>query len=1286
MRRMGNEEACRAATAPLSHCQSRVWFLQRIDPSGAAYHEAALWHIDGPLDIGALRAALVAVAARQPMLRTRFPTVDGVPCQAVDDVPRAFLECVDLPASGDEAGGRLEAAARECARRPFALAEAPPIRWTLCSLGRERHALVLVWHHILGDGLSERVLLDDLARAYAAARTGAPVVLPALPLDYLTYSVRQERELAGPEAAKRLDDCRARLAGAPALALPADFRRPATQSFRGGVVSGRLDGEAVAALRSAGREAGATSFASFLTAYAVLLSRLSGDADLVIGMTVAARPLPELAEVFGFFANTVACRVDFSGAPSTSEALRRTYAATRAAMDAQQVPFERLVDALGVPRDASRNPLFQVAFGVRRRGLGDLVLAGCTARRRELDFGRAHFDLTLTLIDGDDGLEHRWEYCSDLFERATVERMARQYATLVAAMAREPGRPVASLPLMDDATRSRIVASSAGPATVAPCDATIAGRFQAQAAATPSAPAIGALDYAAMDAAANRLAAELRVRGVASGAFVAVARGAAADIAIAWIAVLKAGGAYLPIDPELPAERLAYVLEDAKVAHAIADEAMAARLARPGIDVVRPEREAERIAAHAALPPPATSRPRDPAYAIYTSGSSGRPKGVVVPHEAVVRLVCGTDYVELGPDDVVAQLANPAFDASTFEFWGALLNGARLAPIPKATAIAPRALGATIAQERITTLFVTTALFDAVAREVPAVFAPCRTVLFGGEAAAPRRVADVLRAGAPRRLLHVYGPTETTTFATWQEVRTVPENATTVPIGRAIANAEVYVLREDGEPAAPGEPGEICIAGAGLALRYLGAPEGGAPRFVEARIGDLPARRLYRTGDRARLSDEGAIEFLGRADGQVKVRGHRIELAEVEDAIARQPGVRAAAAVLRGDTSDTRRIVAFVVPANPSAPPPEGLRRDLRRLLPAWMLPAEIAWLPALPLNANGKVDRKSLPSVDGSWVANTGLRVPPRDRLESELVRHWEAMLGRTDIGVFDHFFDLGGHSLLAARMADDYERRTGIRVPLTALFVDDTVAGLARAIREESLSAGAEIVPLHEGGSRPPFVYVHGDFFAGGFHCHALAKALGPDQPFYVVHPHGVADGFVPTTIEAMAADRLRTLRALRPHGPYVVGGHCNGAFVAFELASLLLAEGESVPAVIVVDGPAPGATSDGADDDARAAATLAARGIGAPTKRVHDLAHRLHRAMRGYRGRLTDVHLVIVRSAEGSVSSGDAEWERLASSAERHVLPGDHITLVVDEGGEQFAALIRGVIDRAIAGGSH
>jgi amino acid adenylation domain-containing protein len=500
---------------------------------------------------------------------------------------------------------------------------------------------------------------------------------------------------------------------------------------------------------------------------------------------------------------------------------------------------------------------------------------------------------------------------------------------------------------MDDAARGRLLARCMGRTTPIEGEEVVHRRFAAQAAARPEARAIGALTYAALDMSANRLARELQARGVKPGCFVAVARERTADLAVAWLAVLKCGAAYAPIDTTLPDARLGAMLADAGIAHAIVDEASAYKLQRDGIDAVRPEAEAARIAAHAADAPEVAVGAEDPAYAIYTSGSTGRPKGVVVPHRAIVSLVVDNDYAPLGPGDVVAQMAPPAFDASTFEIWGPLLNGASMAPIPKATAMSPRLLAAAIGKERVTTLFLTTALFDAVAREVPNAFASCRTVLFGGEACDARRVNAVREAGGPERLVHVYGPTETTTFATFHEVGEVDARATTVPIGRPIARAEAYVLRPDGEPCAPGEPGEVVIGGRGVALGYLDGSAAEANRFAVAPVGVLPARRLYRTGDRARIDQDGTIAFLGRVDDQVKVLGHRIELAEVEAAIARHPGVREVVCVLRGGTSDTRRIVAYAVPANPAAAPPDDLRKMLRGVLPLPMLPAEIAWVPA---------------------------------------------------------------------------------------------------------------------------------------------------------------------------------------------------------------------------------------------------------------------------------------------------------------------------------------------------
>ena len=1277
---MRDAEPAAEVTAPLTPAQRRVWFLHRLDPGAGVYSECALWRIVGAVDPVALRAAIEAVAVRQPMLRTRFPVRHGVPLQLVDPAPHTEFECVDLAGSEQGEDERLAEAVRQRALRPFDLAAATPIRWTLFSFGPRRHALLRNWHHILGDAMSAKAMNEAIGRAYASIVAGGTAALPPLTVDYLDHTRRQAIALDGPEADAHRDYWKERLAGAPTLALPTDFRRPVLQSFRGGRVPLRVAREASVALRALAHDAGATMFVMLMTGFAGLLSRLSGDTDLVIGMPVAGRP-PGFDEVIGFFTNTVACRVDLSGAPSAREAARQVQQRVREAVEHQHTPLETVVDALRLPRDPSRNPLFQVAFGVRRQALGELALCGATVRRTDCELGHARFDLTANLIDGPDGVMGSLEYCADLFERATVERMAAQYASLVDAMIRSPDAPLATLPLMDDATRERIVAASRGAAIAGPPEETITRRFAAQARATPEAPAVGSLSFARLDVDASRLAATLRERGVRRGAFVAVACAATTDLATAWLAVLKAGGAYLPVDTDMPEARLALMLGDAAVKHGIADEAFAPRLARHGVDVVLPGTGTTVAEAGPGAPPADDARPDDPAYAICTSGSSGRPKGVVVPHRAVVRLVCGTDYVRLGPGDAVAQLANPAFDASTFELWGALLNGARVVPIAKATALAPRELRDAIARERVSAIFVTTALFNSVARDAPDAFAPCGTVLFGGEAVEPERVADVLRAGAPRRLVHVYGPTETTTFATWHDVRSVAPGASRVPIGRAIANAEAFVLRADGEPAAPGEPGEIVIGGCGVARGYLGEVGADGP-FVEASVGALPRRRLYRTGDVGRLTDDGAIEFLGRVDGQVKLRGHRIELGEIETALARVPGVREAAVVLRGETSDTRRLVAYAVPSDPNAPPPAGWRRELARCLPAVMLPSALVWLPALPLNANGKLDRRAL-AAEERGAQHSRVHVAPRDSLEEMFANLWARLLGIDAVGVHDGFFDIGGHSLLAARLVDEIERELGITVPLAALFVDDTIAGLARSIREGQLATNTVVVPLNERGSRLPLVYLHGDYFGGGFHSLALARLLGPDQPVYVVHPHGVAGGAIPATIEAMADERLQALRALRPQGPYVVGGHCNGAYVAFELARRLIAEGESVPAVIVVGAAPPSAASDKVADDPRATAVLAAAlGIPPPTDPLGDLGYRLFHAMRGYRGHSVDVHLAIVRSGDAEESANDRKWAALASSVERHVLPGGHVSLVRSENAERFAAVIRGIVDRLTA----
>ena len=661
---------------------------------------------------------------------------------------------------------------------------------------------------------------------------------------------------------------------------------------------------------------------------------------------------------------------------------------------------------------------------------------------------------------------------------------------------------------------------------------------------------------------------------------------------------------------------------------------------------------------------------------MYTSGSTGAPKGVAIPHRAVIRLVQGTNYVALGPDDIMAQVANPAFDASTFEVWGALLNGAQLAVIPHAVVLSPREFEAALVRERITTLFLTTAVFNQMAREVPTAFRHCRNVLFGGEAAEPKWVDMVLRGAPPRRLVHVYGPTETTTFATWHEVGNVEARATTIPIGRPIANTDVYVLDASLEPAAVGVPGEIFIGGPGLAHEYLGQPQRSAEHFVRNPFAADAAARLYRTGDRARIRTDGAVEFLGRLDRQIKLRGQRIELEEIEAAILRLPDMRAAAVILRGDTTDTRRLVAYVEHAACTGAPPN-LWSELKRTLPDYMLPASVVWLKSMPLNANGKIDRAALADL-GEGGPRAGAPTAPRDIFEQVLVDIWERVLNVTPIGVFDHFFDIGGHSLLAARLCDEIERETGHEAPLSVLFDDDTVAGMARALLDRPPSLDTPLSTLNPEGTLTPFVYLHGDFRGGGFYSRPLARALGADQPMVLVQLHGVGNSVIPDTIEAMAQDRVRRLRELLPHGPYVVGGYCASAFVAFEMARQLIAQGEQVPVVVVIEARAP---RDGqAGEEAAAYVTVDARGQ-LRTLAAHDRTSerqlRYVHAMRRYQGGTCASHLVLIRSHAHDNSTSDADWQSLVPSAEIHVLDGTHVTIVTRAG--ELASVLRPVLAR-------
>jgi amino acid adenylation domain-containing protein len=919
--------------------------------------------------------------------------------------------------------------------------------------------------------------------------------------------------------------------------------------------------------------------------------------------------------------------------------------------------------------------------------LTELALDGIEVRRVTPPTVHAKFDLTLMLRPAEGGMTASWEYCADLFDGSTIERMATHFETMLRAVVTDPRQPIGRIPMLSAHERASLLAWSGAPVGDPP-PACVHELFEAQAAATPDAIAIAdagaTLTYRQLNARANRLAHYLRAQGVERGQRVGVCLERSSALIFTLLAILKSGAAYVPLDPDVPADRLAFMLDDAGASTVVMRETLSAGLAHAPCRVLRLDVERAAIAEQPADDESLRTQPSDLACVMYTSGSTGAPKGVAVPHRAIVRLVRATDYMQLGAGDVVAQLSNPAFDAATFEIWGALLNGARIELIPRDTMLAPRALADALKRHSVTTVFLTTALFNQLAREAPAAFSACRDVLFGGEAVDPKAVAAILRDEPPQRLLHVYGPTETTTFATWHLVTAVEDAARTVPIGGPIGYTEVYVLDRYGEPVPIGVAGEIHIGGPGLALGYLGQPQLTAERFIPHPFTSSGAR-LYRTGDRARYRPDGAIEFLGRLDRQVKIRGHRVEPGEVEAALLRLPDVREAVVIVRGDSAEARQMIAYVASATGAHPAPAQLMSELRRSLPQYMLPSAIVVLDALPLNRHGKVDRRALPDPSDIAEGRTGAHAPPRDPLEHMLAGIWEELLGVRNVGVNDSFFDLGGHSLLAAQMMDAVERACGRSVPLTILFGAATIAELSRALAGKTEASREPVIAVNGDGGRPPFFFLHGDYSGGGFYSRELSRALGADQPFYAVHPHGLIDAQVPDSIEAMAADRLRAVRAVQPNGPYALGGHCNGALVAFEMARLLVEQGEEVPVVIVLDAKAPWRSvrvfpgiSLGEE---REKSPRAIQGADVPVASPPDTTLLYRRAIAAYMPRRYPGRLVVLRSQANQDLRESLGWSGMASVIETYAIPGNHHTSITRHVAET-GARIRSCLDEAFS----
>jgi amino acid adenylation domain-containing protein len=1149
---------------PLSHAQRGMWFIEQAHGPSATYTIPVALRLTGPIDAGALGAALRDLCERHESLRTVYPELNGEPHQLIMDAAAAAPTLLICDTTEDG----VPAALADAARQPFDVTRELPLRCRLLRVGPDVHVLLILLHHIAGDGWSIRPLLRDLAAFYTARCQHRAADLGPLPLQYADFSCFHAGllgSLADPAslAARQSRYWAAALAGLPEeLALPADRSRTTRPGGNGDDVLMDIGAVVHRRLVAAGAAAGASLSMVLRAAVAILLFRLGAGTDIPLGGLASGRADANLDDLIGLFVNTQVGRYDLSGDPSLRQVLRRVRDADLAAYDHQDLPFDQVVGIVNPVRVLARNPLFQVMVVLQTAAGTELPIPGVRVDRQPVRSGTATFDLAFNFWESADrhgapaGLRAQLQFDTDLFDRSTVEALARRLAAVIGALAEAPDQAATDLDLLSAGERDALTAGWQGRRRDR-TPTSIPHRIAAHAARDPHALAVvhadACLTYAGLESSADALAHRLRRAGVGCEQMVPVVAERSARLVVAMLAAMKAGGVPVPIAVNTPGARLRYLLEQTRARVVVADRAVPAA---DGVQTVIRLDEPDAVPV-AGLPPHPTVHPDQLAYVMYTSGSTGVPKGVCATHRNVTDLADDRSWAR-GALGRTLFHAPHAFDASTLETWLPLLNGGTVVVAP-AYHPTPAELRRLVRDERLTAVHLTSGLFGAVAEDDPKCLAGLSEVWFGGDTVSADAVARVRRACPGTRLRHLYGPTEITVCATWHEVDAEPGGGP-LPIGVPLDDTRCYVLDERLRLVPPGVIGELYLAGAGLARGYLNQPALTAERFVPDPFGP-PGSRMYRTGDLARWRD-GTLDFAGRADDQVKIRGFRVEPGEAEATIRQHAGVARVAVVAveagRGGIS----LAAYVVQEPGAALDAEEVQRFAGRTLPGYLVPAYVVVVDDLPLTANQKLDRSALPVPGRSPATRTG----PRTGAERLLADLFAETLAVTEVGVHDNFFELGGHSLLAITLVSKIRDRLGIAVTVGDVFQAPTVARLLA-------TAGAtwtvhRMLPIRASGSRPPVFAVHPAL--GLSWCYAgLAGQLPGDVPIFGIQARGIDTiGVLPGTVDEMALDYLAALRQVQAHGPYRLLGWSFGGNVAHAMAVHLQREGEQVQALVLLD----------------------------------------------------------------------------------------------------------------------
>lgn len=1276
-------------SAPTTEPQKEIWASMKMSPDASrAYNESITLCLKGAVDAEKMKEALQLLIERHEGLRCTFS-----PNGASMKVLKAMDAAISEHQAADEKA--FEALVLEDQNRDFDIENGPLFRSMLIQMPGEIR-LVMNAHHLICDGWSMGVMMADLSTLYSALVKGeSPRLEPAY--GFSQYAVDQIELMASTEYKEieqrwlqRFED------GAPELDLPTDRPRPEPRTYAGARVDVELEQDIVQGIKQIGTAHASSFVTTLLSAFEVYLSRLTGQTDIILGLPAAGQSDTGHHYLVGHCVNLLALRSEVDGSGSFVDHLKKRKKGILDAFDDQKYTFGSLLQKLALPRKPGRIPLVPVVFNIDMNMDDGVAFEGLEHSWLSNPRTAENFELFLNATGSEEKLILEWSYKTDLFDEATIRSMMAGFRDLLKELIAEP----------EKALGGPSAAKEQHATTVLPYDPKWSGerrelpqksvaelfRESAKENAERTALVLGneSMAYGELDKLSESLAATLIEKGIQPGALVGISMERSFEMVIGMLAILKAGAAFVPFDPGYPKERLEFMFEDTQVSLLLCDELTALDVPLPEERTLIVKREHLDMAEQVQV----NGGPEDLAYIMYTSGSTGQPKGVSVPNRAITRLVRNTNFMEFSQDLVFLQLSNISFDASTLELWGALLNGAKLVLMPEQKPTLSQIVDA-IHQHGITTVWFTAGLFNLLVDEHLIGLSTLKHILTGGDVLSVPHVSKALEALGPGVLINGYGPTENTTFTCCYPINDLDDIPGSIPIGYPITNTQVYILDKDGQPVGAGEEGELYTGGEGLALGYWKREELTAEKFVPNPFSDKPDAKMYRTGDLVRWMPDGRVEFIGRVDNQIKLRGFRVELGEIEAALLEHPLVKNGAVICREDRPGDKQVVAYCVAQNEEGKQPdEGLlrstvERDLKASLPEYMVPAAIVVMDQLPLNANDKIDRKALPAPAGRTHDTQTNYEAPRNHLERSLASIWQQLLGVEQIGIHDNFFELGGHSLLGISMFEQIKQQYNQELSLAALFQAPTVAKLAKQLEDGGFEQQWEnLSPVQPKGELPPFFCVHGDE-ANYF----IPRYLGEEQPFFAFFHQGEDGSRIKyTNVEELAAHFIQELKTVRPQGPYNLGGYSFGGIVAYEMAQQLKAAGDEVGLLAMIDTAEPEEHARSMDEEKKfydpikkaIMRPIAQRYLNAdkplpPKLRHFYIIDTYDKAIHAYAAKKYDGDLVLFRA---KATTGDPEmgWGKFVSGKVIvHEVPGDHYSLIKEPDVRQLAEKLGEYLDQ-------